>query len=130
MAAKERETVSHTSVDEYVDSLDETSKAHVREFVSFMASEFPGVKPRISYSMPMWWAGTKMYEGYVGISAAKKHYSLHIHDEGRIATLKAALPHCSFGKRCINISYDDEPAARVARQHVVECFRRALDGAD
>ena len=59
-----------TSIDCYINSLDENGKRYVCEFVAFMKNEFPKITPKISFSMPMWWAGVKMYDGYIAISAA------------------------------------------------------------
>lgn len=114
------------SIDEYVNSLDEGGRKYVKEFVVFMESEFPKITPKISFSMPMWWAGLKMYDGYVAISAAKKHYSIHFYDEDYIISLKKILPNCSFGKRCINIKYGDEQSISVVKQNVKNYFNGIL----
>ena len=101
------------SVDEYVSSINENGQKAVKSFIDYMHTEFPEIKPVISYSMPMWKLGKKMYDGYVAISAAKEHYSIHFYDETRIAQLMEVLPGCTFGKRCINIKYDDETVKTV-----------------
>lgn len=67
-----------------------------------------------------------MYYGYVAISAAKKHYSIHFHDEGYLLKLKKDLPNCSFGKRCINVKYGDEQSISVVKQHVKDYFNSIL----
>ena len=72
-----------------------------------MEIEFPQIVLKICFAMPMWWAGSKMYDGYVAVSAAKKHYSIHFHDGNYISKMKEELPNCTFGKRCINIKYGD-----------------------
>jgi len=72
--------------------------------------------------MPMWWAGDKMYDGYIAISAAKNHYSIHFYDENYISKLKKMLPECSFGKRCINIKYGDKDSISIVKQNVKEYF--------
>lgn len=95
------------SIDEYINNLDDNEKKCVNDFVTYMKTEFPEITPKVCFSMPMWWLGVKMYDGYVAISAAKKHYSIHFHDEKYILNLKKALPNCGFGKRCINVKYID-----------------------
>ena len=80
-----------------------------------METEFPKITPKISFSMPMWWAGVKMYDGYVAISVAKMHYSIHFCDENHILNMKKVLQNCSFGKRCINIKYDDEQSIAIIK---------------
>lgn len=54
-----------TSVPEYVASLNEEQRRHVSAFIDFMSAEYPQVIPKISFSMPMWLLGKKMYEGYL-----------------------------------------------------------------
>ena len=107
-------------VDDYINSLNEIKKNNIKEFVAFMEADFPKITPKICYSMPMWCLGAKMYDGYVAVSAANKHYSVHLLDESYIIRLKDMLPNCSFGKRCINIKYGDEQTTSVVRQVVKE----------
>ena len=83
-----------------------------------MKAEFPDIKPKICFAMPMWWLGLKMYKGYVAISAAKKHYSIHFYDENYLINMKKSLPDCAFGKRCVNIKYGDEQSISVVKQNV------------
>ena len=118
--------MSFISINEYMSSLDETRKKNILGFIDFMEKEFPKIVPKISYSMPMWWVGPKMYDGYVAISAATKHYSIHFHDENYILKLKEELPDCTFGKKCINIKYGDEHAISVVKQNVSEYFKSIL----
>jgi len=106
------------TINEYINSLNADGNKAVCEFVYFMKTEFPEVTPKISYGMPMWWAGVKMYNGYVAISAAKAHYSIHFHDEAHLINLSKALPDCIFGKKCVNIKYDDEKSAALVKQSV------------
>lgn len=63
--------MAFASIDDYINSLDENRKSCIYEFVAFMKTEFPKITPKICFAMPMWWVGVKMYDGYVGISAAK-----------------------------------------------------------
>ena len=91
------------SVSEYVASLNEEQRRHVSAFIEFMRAEYPQLNPKISFSMPMWLLGKKMYEGYVAVSAAKNHISIHFSDEEFLNRLAESLPACKKGKRCINI---------------------------
>lgn len=118
--------MSFVLIDEYNNSLDENAKKYISGFENFMKTEFPEITPKICFGMPMWWAGSKMYDGYVGISAAKKHYSIHFHDENYISRLKDELPYCTFGKRCINVKYGDEYAISVVKQNVIQYLKSIL----
>lgn len=96
------------SVSEYVASLNEEQQRHVKAFLSFMNTEYPQLTNKISFSMPMWLVGKKMKDGYVAISAAKNHFSIHFSNEEFVNRLAESLPACKKGKRCINIKYGDE----------------------
>ena len=87
-----------TSVSEYVASLNKEQRRHVSAFIEFMRTEYPQLIPKISFSMPMWLLGKKMYEGYVAISAAKAHFSIHhFSDEEFLNRLAERLPACKRG---------------------------------
>ena len=96
------------SVSEYVTSLNEEQQRHICAFIEFMNAEYPQLTNKISFSMPMWLVGKKMNEGYVAVSAAKNHFSIHFSDEEFLNHLTESLPNCKKGKRCINIKYGDE----------------------
>lgn len=115
-----------TTINEYTNSLSEKGNKAVCGFVDFMRVEFPEITPKISYGMPMWWAGKKMYDGYVAVSAAKAHYSIHFHDEERLSNLLNLLPDCTFGKKCVNIKYDDDKSAILVKQSVKDYFNSIL----
>lgn len=68
--------------------------------------------------MPMWLLGKKMYEGYVAISAAKAHFSIHFSDEEFLNRLSDRLPACKKGKRCINIKYGDEVSLHAVEKSI------------
>ena len=106
------------SVSEYVASLNEEQRRHVGAFIDFMRAEYPQLTPKISFSMPMWLLGKKMYEGYVAISAAKAHFSIHFSDEEFLNRLAESLPACKKGKRCINIKYGDEQSLRAVEESI------------
>lgn len=118
--------MSFVSINEYINSLDENEKKYISDFVNFMKTEFPQIVPKICYAMPMWWVGPKMYNGYVAVSPAKKHYSIHFYDEKYISRLKDALPNCNFGKRCINIKYGDEHTISIVKQNVSQYLNSIL----
>lgn len=105
--------MSAASVPEYVASLNEEQRRHVSAFIDFMNGEYPQLTSKISFSMPMWLVGKKMNEGYVAVSAAKKHFSVHFSDEAFLNRLAEDLPVCKKGKRCINIKYGDEASLRA-----------------
>ena len=103
---------------EYMASLNKEQRRHVSAFIDFMSAEYPQLIPKISFSMPMWLLGKKMYEGYVAVSAAKSHFSIHFSDEEFLNRLSESLPACKKGKRCINIKYGDEASLRAVEERI------------
>ena len=85
------------SVSEYVTSLNEEQQRHICAFIKFMNAEYPQLTNKISFSMPMWLVGKKMNEGYVAVSAAKNHFSIHFSDEEFLNRLAVSLPVCKRG---------------------------------
>ena len=106
------------SVSEYVASLNEAQQRHICAFIEFMNTEYPQLTNKISFSMPMWLMGKKMNEGYVAVSAAKNHFSIHFSDEEFLNRLAERLPACKKGKRCINIPYGDEKSLHAVEESI------------
>ena len=108
------------SVSEYVASLNEEQRRHVSAFIDFMSGTYPQLTNKISFSMPMWLVRKKMNEGYVAVSAAKSHFSIHFSDEAFLNRLAEGLPTCKKGKRCINIhTATMRPSARWRSASVI-----------
>ena len=70
-----------------------------------MSAEYPQLTPKISFSMPMWLLGKKMYEGYV------------------LNRLAERLPACKKGKRCINIPYGDEKSLHAVEERISDFLK-------
>ena len=106
------------SVSEYVASLNDEQQRPINAFIEFMNTEYPQLTNKISFSMPMWLVGKKMNEGYVAVSAAKNHFSIHFSDEEFLNRLAVSLPACKKGKRCINIKYGDEVSLHAVEKSI------------
>jgi len=113
----EDKNIDVKSVDNYIENQGEKAQKSVLSFVSFMKEILPGKRAGIVFSMPMWKRGKKMNEGYVAISAAKQHYSIHFSDEDFVKNLSSKF-RC--GKRCANIPYDDKDKENLIREYVKE----------
>jgi hypothetical protein len=44
--------------------------------------------------------------------------------------MKKSLPGCGFGKRCINIKYDDKQSIFVVKQNIKDYFNSKLSVGD
>ena len=111
------------SVSEYVASLNEKQQRHICAFIEFMNAEYAQLTNKISFSMPMWLVGKKMNEGYVAVSAAKSHFSIHFSDEAFLNRLAESLSACKKGKRCINIKYGDKPSLHAVEASISDFLK-------
>lgn len=114
--------MSAKSVEEYINSANENGQKYISEFVEFMNKEYPYLNHKMCFSIPMWLVGTKMNEGYVGISAAKNHFSIHFSSDEFIIELAQKLPTCKTGRRCINIKYGDNESYRFIKEESIKEF--------
>ena len=121
--------MSVKTIEEYTSTLDEKAKLNLENFIKFMESSYPNIRPKISFSMPMWLNGTRMNEGYIAISHSKNYFSIHFSDEETVNHL-SDITGCKHGKRCINISYEDtssfDTAKETVRQYLKKCQRLNL----
>lgn len=69
------------TIEEFKKQCNEKELEIVNDFECFMNDHFPKLNQKISFSIPMWFKGKKMNEGYIGISIAKKHFSIHFSNE-------------------------------------------------
>ena len=65
----------------------------------------------------------KMRDGYVAVSAAKNHFSIHFSDEEFLNRLAESLPACKKGKRCINIKYGDAQSLRAVEESITNFLK-------
>ncbi len=105
------------SVDNYIKNQGEKAQKSVTSFIAFMNEILPGKRAEIVFSMPMWKRGKKMSDGYVAISVAKQHYTIHFSDEEFVKNLSSAF---KCGKRCAGISYGDKAKEKLIREYVKE----------
>ena len=118
------------SVSEYVASLNEEQQRYICAFIEFMNTEFPQLTNKISFSMPMWLVEKKMNEGYMAVSAAKGHFSIHFSDQEFVDHLAELLPFCKRGKQCINLKYGDEQALAIAKESIYDFLKQSGTGHD
>ena len=115
--------MSVKTIEEYTSTLDEKAKLNLENFIKFMESSYPNIRPKISFSMPMWLKGTRMNEGYIAISHSKNYFSIHFSDEETVNHL-SDITGCKHGKRCINISYEDTSSFDTAKETVRQYLKK------
>lgn len=121
--------MSVKTIEEYTSTLDEKARLNLENFIKFMESSYPNIRPKISFSIPVWLKGTRMNEGYIAISHSKNYFSIHFSDEETVNHL-SDITGCKHGKRCINISYEDtgsfDTLKETVRQYLKKCQRLNL----
>ena len=121
--------MSVKTIEEYNSTLDEKAKLNLENFIKFMESSYPNIRPKISFSMPVWLKGTRMNEGYIAISHSKNYFSIHFSDEETVNHL-SDITGCKHGKRCNNIIHEDtssfDTAKETVRQYLKKCQRLNL----
>ena len=100
--------MSFSSLPEYLSSLDDKGKDYTLRFIKLIENEYPALKLRISFSMPMWWFKEKMKDGYIGVSATKLRFTLHLSSEPYIREIEKDRTDLKYGKQCVSISYNKE----------------------
>ena len=100
--------MSFSSLSEYISSLGDKEKEYILRFINLMENEYPNLKLRFSFSMPMWWFKDKMRDGYVGVSATKSRFTLHVSSESYVKEIEKERPELKYGKQCVSISYKRE----------------------
>lgn len=108
------------TIEEFKKQCNEKELEIVNDFECFMNDHFPKLNQKISFSIPMWFKGKKMNEGYIGISIAKKHFSIHFSNEEFVHKLSEKCVHCKTGKRCIHIFYHDEESYEMVKESIKE----------
>ena len=118
--------MSVKTIEEYTSTLDEKAKLNLENFIKFMESSYPNIRPKISFSMSVWLKGTRMNEGYIAISHSKNYFSIHFSDEETVNHL-SDITGCKHGKRCISISYEDTSSFDTAKETVRQYLKNARD---
>lgn len=118
--------MSVSTIEEYYSNINNDGKQILDEFISFMSEEFPNLKCKICFSMPMWFFHEKMKDGYIAISCATKHFSIHFSNEEYIIELINRYPSLKFGTRCANIKYSDTLGKAQIKEAIKEAVNRFL----
>lgn len=113
-----------TTVEEYLDSLDEPARTWVSEFVDDTATRYPSVPLVMFRQRPMFKFGTSYQQGYVMFTAARTHFTVHSVEFDLIDELRTRLPRAGFGKGSVKVRFTDVAAKPVLREHVAQVMAR------
>lgn len=107
-----------TAIQQYIEKLEPLQKTDISRVADFMTSTYPQLNGKISFAMPMWLFGQKMNEGYIAVSAAKHHYTIHFSDEKFVQNIKHELHLSKAGKRSLPICYGDEKMWQIMKDKI------------
>lgn len=116
--------MSGLSKEEYVNTLDDVSKAWVQEFLDYMDAKYPDLNFVMFRSRPMY----KVGKSYLLFAHAKTHFTLHTLDFDLIEEMKTILPKAGFGKGCVKVNFKNtymKPELKSLCDRVVNRNRRA-----
>lgn len=109
-----------TSIQQYIAKLNPEQKPDIIRFADHMTQTYPQLTGKISFAMPMWLFGQKMNEGYIAVSAAKHHYTIHFSDEKFVQNIKHELHLSKAGKRSLPIDYGNEKMWQIIKDKIIQ----------
>lgn len=109
------------AISEYFETQNGNGQAYGRKFAAFLAREFPGLRPDLSFSLPIRRVGERGMRA-MQPSRRQKPFQHPLFRRGLCGPAGGrSCPSCKAGKRCINIQYGDEQAP-AAVQKTVKAF--------
>jgi hypothetical protein len=102
---------------DYLDTLDEPARSWVADLVAY-AERRSGIDAVLFRSRPMVKLGRTYPEGYVLVTAAKAHGTVHAIDFDLVDEMRTILPRAAFGKGSVKVPYDDAAAVPELRAFV------------
>ena len=111
------------SPQDYLDSLDEPARGWVTHLVRY-AEQRSGIDAQLFRSRPMVKLGRSYQEGYVLVTAAKGHGTVHAIDFDLVDETRVLLPRAGTGKGSVRARYDDEAAIPVLEAFVDRVLER------
>lgn len=108
---------------EYLDSLDEPARGWVTHLVRY-AERRSGIDAELFRSRPMVKVGRRWQDGYVLVTAAQGHGTVHALDFDLVDETRALLPRAGSGKGSVQARYDDAAAVEVLERFVDRVLER------
>lgn len=111
--------VKPATIDEYIESQDESIRERLREIRSIIRSAIPEAEERMSWSMPTYWKGNNL----IHFAASKKHLGLYPGGEAT-AVFADELAGFDVSKGTIRLPYSKELPEDLIRRIAVWCFEK------
>ncbi|WP_147572893.1 hypothetical protein [Cellulomonas massiliensis] len=108
---------------DYLDSLDEPARGWVTHLVRY-AERRSGIGAELFRSRPMVKVGRTWQDGYVLVTAAKDHGTVHALDFDLVDETRRLLPRAGSGRGSVRARYDDEAAVAVLERLVDRVLER------
>lgn len=101
-----------TTLNEYIDSVNESGKEWLTEFYDYMKLNYDNIKPVMFRQRPMF----KIGKSYIMFTAAKEHFSVHTMNFELIEKYKNKIPNSGNSKGCLNIKYSNASAKPLLKE--------------
>lgn len=106
-------------IEAYVNQFECEKREWIDEFTSYMREKHPQVKAKIWFRMPTY----QVNNDYIAFSIAKDHFTFHTNDHECMQMVKDVLDRAKYGKRSVQIHFNDQDAKRVI-YNTIELFAR------
>lgn len=92
------------TLEEYIDSAEETRKERLIKIIDLIKELYPNCKESIKYKMPTY----EYQSGWVSVANKKNYISVYTCREDHIHEFKTKHPEIKSGKGCLNFKDRDE----------------------
>lgn len=94
----------------YLEQAPEAGRPWLEEFWAYVDERAPRLEATMFRGVPMYKFADSYLSGYVMVTAAKGHFSVHLIDFDLVAAAQAAIPGAFGGKGSVSVRYSNEAA--------------------
>ncbi len=112
------------SPQEYLEQAPDIARPWLEEFWAYVAGRAPRLVVTMFRGVPMYKFADSYLKGYVMVTAAKGHFSLHLIDFDLVADAQAGIPGAFGGKGSVSVRYTNEAAKPLLKQTIDAALER------
>ena len=110
---------------QYLDAAPEAARPWLEEFWAHVREKAPTLDLVMFRQTPMFRFADSYLKGYVMVTAAAKHVSVHALEFDLVAATKQRIPGAFGGKGCVSVKYANTDAKPALKEFVDEVLARA-----
>ncbi len=108
----------------YLDAAPDAGRPWLEEFWAHVHDRCPGLELTMFRSTPMFKFADSYLKGYVMMTAAKAHFSVHAIDFDLVQQTREEIPGAFGGRGSVSVKYANEAAKPALRAFVDEVLTR------